>query len=280
MKLLAPLALCLLFCFYSCSKNSDNTPPPTPPDPIPQDTVYSALVERLVYRFTEDGILKEEIYSLHYDDNDRLIETRREDLDKPLVRLQYAGDKISSVTEYTSQGLVAETYNANQWLVVTNDTVKFSFLRNITPTPDMDTISSEYIFQDNLMRTGTHSIGATDPAYSSSYKGFIFEYGPGDNVVELGWINVDQQYFIHMNVTAVDEKKNPLYEASPVSYVFCFARIDAELTMSKNNITGIKYANGDLAELVYTYNKQGYPVTVKNKAQDFIKYEFKYKIQK
>lgn len=40
------------------------------------DTVFSHLVERLLYRYLQDDKVVEETYSLKYDEQGRLIETR------------------------------------------------------------------------------------------------------------------------------------------------------------------------------------------------------------
>jgi hypothetical protein len=64
---------------------------------------------------------------------------------------------------------------------------------------------------------------------------------------------------------------------SPVAFAFVIVNIDLEIVTGTNNIKAVRYSDGSTAELEYTYNEKGYPLTVKQKGQSFIKYEFRYR---
>ncbi len=267
--------LMMFFCvlFFSCSKRS-GTDPASPPPP---ETPAVPVIERLTFRQLEDNDVVEEIYSFTYDADGRLTICNRVDKNMPYIKVNYSGSNVSSVVAYTTIGTIGATYLANQSLFIKQDTISFYHTFDISPADPLDTAFQEYVFKDSALMLGTIRYGSQWEDFRSTYNNMICKYDDDKNLTELGFVNTSQQYVKQMDVLASDDKINPIRYVSPVMYLFVIFEIDAELLHGRNNITSVRYADGRIAELEFTYNEKGFPLTVKEKSQSFVKYEFQYR---
>jgi hypothetical protein len=259
--------------------NKDSGPDPSPPPPETPDTSQTSaipVIKQLTYRHIDSNDVIEEVYSFTYDTDGRITGCDRADKNMPHAKFTYAGNELSSVTMYTSIGTIAVTYVANQTLFVGQDSISFYYLFKLFPENPYDTAFQAYYFRDSALQKGTVRYGSTNVDMRSTYDNYICEYDDNQNLLELGFVNTSGQYIKHMDIVATDDKINPVRYASRIAFLFVISYIDVELITSMNNFTSLRYADGRTADYEYTYNEKGWPLTVRTKGQNFIKFEYEY----
>jgi hypothetical protein len=262
------ISFCLII--LSCNKNRCTDPPA-------DDTPASPVIEGITYRHLENNNLVEDIYAFTYDENGRLTGCNRVDQDLPVIKVNYTGSDLSYVQKFTPTGIEGPICRANESLFIGKDSISFHHIVDLYSPDPFDTVFQTYYFKDSALQKGTFRYGSMRDIYRNTYDNKICKYDGDGNLIELGYMNWHHEYIKHMEVTGFDDKINPIRYVSPVAFAFVIVNIDLELVTGINNIKAVKYADGSTAELEYTYNVEGFPLTVKQKDQSFIKYEFRYR---
>jgi hypothetical protein len=283
------LAACMLLTltFTSCDKKTDPPPgtnppnqpnqpnppgtnPPNPPSAVPIPAQPTRKLLSVLERHEKSGGGFETYTTgFFYDPQNRLTERRDMATNLPIARYEYENDQLKRIHLYNMLGNIGATFEDP--LVISDDGNTWEVRYAISNgNGGYDTSREVYTFANNAISRIEYIYPSTDPSIPSTQTN-IFTYDANGNLSESSF-NDGVNNRLLWRVTGVDNQKNILRDISKL--VFIFGNIFEYGGMGVNNATSALTGNGQNLAFEWTYNSEGYPLSVKNTSESYVKYEF------
>ncbi len=253
----------ILLAFSNCKKTkTDPQIPQPPPEPI-------LLLDTLYVYESVGGTLDSAAHVFTYDSEGRLTEARKDNVRE--YSISYNADGISGITLYNTMGNPFMTAQVPGTLIVNEDSISYHYTIQ-GQFGVIDTIRESFLFNDSLLLEQRFHFTSPDPNrnYSSS---FVYTYNASGNLEECR-ARYSINYFTQWRVTGVDNRKN-VWNSMPLAYVF--GRYFDVSSTGLNNVTSVDWGNNNIESWEWTYNDEGYPLTVKSTSQDYVRLRFIYR---
>jgi hypothetical protein len=214
-----------------------------------------------------------------YDEAGRLKEISRGGV--TLQTITYSGPALVSVQYYTpTSPTTYDIYDVPNPFKVNTDSSEIKYkLGERADAQGFDTLYNIYTYTNNRITSYKNYNNSSQFSEPISAK-FRYEYNSDSGLVKHRYSDQDQAEFVMADVLRTDDKKNPLTLLSKIDYIFISQPLNfISTSQSAHNITSYLDKDGNVEEIEYTYNSDGYPLTIKRKGDSFVMTEFEYALQ-
>jgi hypothetical protein len=269
MKIFFPclfVAYALTLLLTSCSKNSESAASVV--IPVQENNEPLRIEKNVFWRMRENELISDTFY-YQYDEQGRI--TSRSSYRFATELMTYTDGKISSVKEIagsdTIEAMNYAKYSSN------GDTILLDYSSPSITGTGTDTIQFTYYLKNDIVtnllfygRVGSGSVNTSNKYWIYNAEGnLVSQY-------EESPVNLAARAY---EVLTWDDKINPMYGQPSLNSFFMNSGLPLE-SFTVHNPTMYKDDLNNIYEVEMTYNKQGYPVTVKLKNEDFISAEIFY----
>jgi hypothetical protein len=264
MKSTCPTALIILLgVLFSCSKDSKD---PDVPDNRPLQLI------KKVTRYEYNGQVMTDSIAYTYDTAGHLTAKVDPKTNLPYEKLVYAGDTLVAVIDFLKNG-TTDTLKRPVKFFDGGNTIFIDFTRP-NPNGGIDTVQITYKWSgDQLLEAWTY--------LHLAYQGMNFlqktliSYNSSGNQYETTTLvpGIGPSQWQSRGL-AYDQNKNFFRTLSRLNYIFMGWGFP-EATRSVNNPVKGEYQNGQV-EYLWTYNKDGYPLTMQVKGKNYLAVELQY----
>jgi hypothetical protein len=206
-----------------------------------------------------------------YDHRNRLIQRKVHNTGRVLERLEYDGNELSALIMYDAQGNVAVRNKKPMRISQGGNLVQLTYL-GLSAAGSLDTNLISFFFEGEMIKEIKHVIHPSDTPTKVSVARHLFTYNAIHNLTKYQCIR-DGTVIESRVITQTDSANNVLRSLSRL--MLLFGRLPLYSALGVNNVTQYE-SNGVKTELQYSYNSQGFPVTMATKAQGSLHYEFVY----
>jgi hypothetical protein len=259
---------CLVF-FASCQKKTDKKPQPTPVVTLsPQgEGIPPQPSFRLVKIITRDSTQIYRTTILSYDNLNRIISAREEETNRLFFLISYDGDTMKTMSTYDIDG---NPFTLEYPLRVSGngDSLQLTIPRSSDTTIKLLTYRENQLVEKKFSRR--ISASTSDLQFR-----MVYAYNDAGNVRLINNVRHDGNPGNAFRPLVFDSRKNFLRDCSRL---LLLVPLLGDLEASGvNNYLELDTGNG-IREFEYTYNTQGYPVTIRiNKNTQW--HEYRYEIQ-
>jgi hypothetical protein len=206
-----------------------------------------------------------------YDHRNRLIQRKVQNTGRILERLEYDGNELSSLIIYDAQGNVAARNKKPMRISQGGNLMQLTYL-GPGAAGSLDTNLISFFFEGELIKEIKHAVHHSDITTNISVTRHMFTYSAIHNLKKYQCIR-DGTVLENRVITQTDSANNVLRSLSRM--MLLFGQLPLYSALGVNNV--IQYEiNGVKTDIQYSYNPQGFPVTLAAKAQGTLWYEFVY----
>jgi hypothetical protein len=254
----------LLFFAYACSKKGDDAVLEEPDDTPLQ------LVKKIV-RSQQNGVMLIDSFMYDYDEAGHLVAIKTRDDHAWKQNFIYEGDNLTGIVQYST-----DKQDTLHHPLTISDNGNTMFVDYTRPNPDgnIDTIQITYKWSgEKLLESWTYLHFP-----STSFQNFqksLFSYDANGNEKDHVVVFNDGSSQWQTKVLAYDDKKNYFATIPRLNYVFGTWGFPYA-TRSVNNPVKGERMPGEIVEFIWTYNDDGYPLTMTEKGNSYVSLELQY----
>ena len=240
------------------------SPPTSLPNQQEPPKADSLVLDSVLY-FEEDGSGGLETYAYHFEYDSVYRLTGSTMNGKKSFEVTYNGDRLASITKYDNNEFPYMKVEAPGSLVVAGDSISFDY--EVAGFKMREC----FVFAGAELRESRYYQYTGDTArdnFSIFYNKYNDEGNVTESVAEFKSGEVPQ-----WTSGEVDNKKN-IWRSMPLAVIL--DTHGSPSYTSVNNITKVIYPNSDVDEYEYTYNNEGYPLTILIKRLGFVTTRFVY----
>lgn len=245
--------------------------------PIENANPEKLQLSQVIYRNMRNGQVNATLYDLDYDAQGRLVKYFDVTNQVPVYEYEYEGDLLKTIREYDAQGQIVQTFDDPMWQSPDGDTIELTTRRVVNGGEELQI--ETFVFHDSLQVAYQYFGRNPDPIFPPVQYTTRYTYDFGENISEINWdIQTNRQI-----ARAFDDKLNFGRTLSRLNYILLRYEIPSFNYRSRNNVTAFEHINsvGSVTrfDMEYTYNRQGYPITMKMSNENFIRNEYIYEIE-
>ncbi len=257
------MLLLSVFVLWTVAISCRKTPPATQPiqqEPPESDTL---LLDSVLYFEDNSGVMEITAYHFEYDSAYRLTGSTRNG--KKNLEITYNGDRLATITKYDPNEVAYMKVEDPGSLVFAGDSVSFEYEAGGLKFREC------YVFAGKELRERRYYKYTGDPA-TDDYSIFFYKYNDEGNVSETV-AEFKSGEVPQWTLNETDNRRN-IWHDMPLAVILDFH--GAPSYLSVNNITKLTDANNDVEEYDYTYNNEGYPLTLQLKRLGYVSTRFVY----
>jgi hypothetical protein len=256
-------AVVLTFLLTGCSKNAGSVAVP-----VQENNEPLRIEKNVFWRLRANELISDTFY-YQYDELGRI--TSRSSYSFASGLMEYTDGKISSVKEISGADTI-EAMNYARYCT-DGDTILLDYSSPGINGIGTDTIQFIYYLKNNIVTNFLYYVHDHTGSVNRSNKHWI--YNSQGNLVSHYEESPSNLAARAYEILEWDDKINPMYGQPPLNSFFMNTGLPLE-SFSLHNPTKYKDDLNNIYEVEMTYNKQGYPLTVKLKNDDFISAEIFY----